>query len=262
MSQPINSQYYNTGTPLYNYPEANTVATTGGQTVSVVPQENNNAQIYQYPTSSLYEPSKQASGVNIIINNPSGYTQGGAASYPYPYYAGPQVVNNIPQQPAPVVNNNIDSQQPVANTPISSESTTTQNYNGKTKRITEITDDYIKTIESYLRSDSKDARKMGITQIIKLCDESPSRYDNPALIALINIALQDTDTANRIYAMTPLAAGTLGGDDNTVKLLQNLQSSDKKYGQEAEMANEALLSISRKTKEVPDYSVPKSKDNT
>ncbi|MBQ4122388.1 hypothetical protein IJD44_01500 [bacterium] len=251
MSQPVNSQYYTTGTPIYNYPETNTFATQQGQTVSVAPTVNNNAQIYQYPTASVYDPARQASGVNIIINNPAGYTNGALMPY-YPGY--PQVINNIPPQATPVVNN--FTQPPVANTPISTE----QSNTGKTKRITQITDDYIKMLESYLRNDSKEARKMGITQLIKLCEEDTSRYNNPALIALLNIALQDVDASNRIYAMTPLCVGTLGGDDNTIKILQGLKSSDKNYGQEAAMANEALLNVARSTQEVPDYSVKKKKE--
>lgn len=259
MSQPINNQYNTVGTPIYNYPETNTFKTNQGQTVSVVPQGDPNAQIYQYPTTSLYEPAKQASGVNIIINNPSGYSAGGVSSVPYPY---PYPVNV--QQPT--INN--PGQTTIANTPISDNSST-QKYNGKTKRITEITDGYIKNLESYLRSTSTETRRMGINQIIKLCEESTDRYDNPAIIALINIALQDSDRLNRIYAMTPLAVGTLNGDDNTIKLLQNLAKLDDndqeaktniRRQQEAEMANDALLAISRKTIEVPDYSVPKQKE--
>ena len=260
MSQPVNSSYNTVGTPIYNYPQSNTVTTSQGQTVSVVPQGDPAAQIYQYPTTSLYEPAKQASGVNIIINNPSGYSAGGVSSVPYPY---PYPVNV--QQPAA----NNPGQTTIANTPISDDNSSTQKYNGKTKRITEITDDYIKNLESYLRSDSKEARRMGITQIIKLCEESTDRYDNPAIIALINIALQDPDRSNRIYAMTPLTVGTLNGDDNTIKLLESLATLNKddpeastnfKRQQEAEMANEALLAISRKTMEVPDYSAPKAKE--
>ncbi len=269
MSQSVNSQYNTVGTPVYNYPEYSNITTPQGQTVNVVPQNSSNSQIYQYPSASLYEPSKQASGVNIIINNPAGYTQGGASAMPYyPYYQTPQIINNIPQQAPPTVNNNFDApQSPIANTSIAGEDNA-KKAAGKTKRITDIDDNYIKTLESYLKSNEKEQRRQGITQLIKLCEEATDRYDNPALIALANIALQDPDRANRILAMTPLASGTLNGDDNTRQLLTKLASaSPDEIGttsvlrqQEAEIANEALLSIARKTQEVPDYSQPKEKE--
>lgn len=273
MSQPVNNMYssYNTvGTPIYNYPQINNASVGAQQPAMVSPQVNGNSQVYQYPTSSIYEPARQASGVNIIINNPSGFSSGGVSNVPYPYPCPYPVVQNIQQPPAASSLNPQQAQTnaPVANTPISND-TETQKHDGKTKRITEITDDYVRNLESYLKSDSKDTRKLGITQLIRLCEESTDRYDNPALIALENIALQDPDRMNRIYAMTPLVTGTLGGDDNTIKLLQNLASlqkdapqarTDFKRQQEAEMANEALLAVSRDTKEVPDYSQPKTKE--
>lgn len=287
MSQPVNGQFNNyAGTPMYNYAGGEAYSSVPAQPVNPVPQQNGNVPIYQYPTASLYQPAGQASGVNIIINNPSGYSAGGAAngaSYPYPYpcpypypypyptnngNVQPQIINNIPGQPSPVVNVNTPEQpvpavnintpeQPAANTPVAPLTTTSPT--GRTKRITQITDEYIKTLEDNLRNPSKTVRQQAIAQIIKLCEETTDRYDNPAIIALINIALQDSDAGNRIYAMTPLTTGSLGGDDNTIKLLTNLTSSDKKFGQEAEMANEALIALSRSTIEVPDYSVPKQR---
>ena len=70
MSQIPNINTHNIQPPLYNQPNAQTVQTPQGQTVSVSP---NTHQIYQYPQTSLYDTSKQAtSGVNIYIYNPSG----------------------------------------------------------------------------------------------------------------------------------------------------------------------------------------------
>lgn len=256
----------NVGTPLYNYPESATVVTPQGQSVSVNPGYT--APIYQYPTSSIYDPNKQtASGVNIIICNPSGYSNGNNCTVPY-YPVIPavqqqptQIINNIPQQPAPVVNNNISApaDTPIANTSIKADTDTDENNKSvKKKRITEITDDYVKNLETYLRSPDKKTRQMGITQLIKIFEEDDmTRYDDPALTALLNIALQDADASNRVYAMIPITTGSAHGDANTKKILEDLANSNKLQGKESQTAQEALLMVARDTKEVPDYSKKK-----
>ena len=259
---PVNTSLNNTmGTPVYNYGTApQTLHTTQGQSVSVTPQYS--SQIYSYPTNSLYEPKQAASGVNIIICNPAGYSNGQTGCVPYyPVIPQmPQVINNIPQQPAPVINNNIPESSPVASAPIASTEISSNGDNKpvKTKKITKITDDYIRNLETYLRDSSKETRQAGINQLVKLYEEDdPSRYDDPALTALLNIALQDPDASNRISAMLPLSTGSAHGDENTKLLLEKLASSNKMFGAEAKMARESLLLISRDLKEVPDYSKPR-----
>ena len=95
--------------------------------------------------------------------------------------------------------------------------------------------------------------------MIKRFEEDKTRYNNPALTALLNIALQDPSASNRLLAMSPIASGGAVGDKNTVELLKKLASSDKLYGQEAQMANDALLNASQNRIEVPDYSPDKKK---
>ena len=248
----------NIGTPLYNYPESATLVTPQGQSVSVNP--NYTMPIYQYPSSSIYGQNKQmASGVNIVICNPSGYSNGNNCTVPYypviPAVQQPtQIINNIPEQPAPVINNNIpQAEQPLANTPI--QPTAEENEKStKKKRITEITDDYVKNLENYLRNADKTTRTTAITQLIKLLEEDQSRYEDPALTALLNIALQDSDASNRVYAMIPITTGSIHGDENTKQILEKLVNSTKLQGKEASTAREALLMLSRTVKEVPDYS--------
>ena len=130
----------------------------------------------------------------------------------------------------------VTPQEQISNTPISDKET------AKTTNAVELSDDYIKTLENYLRSNDATVRKSAITQIVKRFEEDKSRYEDPALTALLNIALQDPEPANRIMAMTPIATGSAHGDANSVKFLTELQKSDKLHGQEAKMANEALLS--------------------
>ena len=94
---PIGTQQYTPQTPLNYYNNGSVVATNPGQqgTVSVstpgAPQ-----QVYQYPTTSIYDPaSKQAtSGVNIYIYNPSaigGPSSNSVANATYGYPAQPAV---------------------------------------------------------------------------------------------------------------------------------------------------------------------------
>ncbi len=264
MSQiPTNNTYsVSNGTPLYNYqyPTSKTLVTPQGQGVSVS-SNNGNSQIYQYPTTSLYNPNtntdankQAASGVNIYIYNPSGI--GGPssnstanASYGYPIPSlQTNVNNNVPQ------GNTV-----VANTPISDDNHNKTEEKQKTKKVVELTDNYIKTLENYLRSKDASIRKIGIKELIKRYEEDSSRYDDPALTALLNIALQDSDVNNRVFAMSPIASGSAHGDDNTIKLLQQLQTSDKMYGQEAKMANDSLLNAVQTKIEIPDNS-PEKKD--
>ena len=259
MSQiPTNNTYsVSNGTPLYTYQTSTPKAlvTQQGQGVSVS-SNNGNSQIYQYPTTSLYDTNanKQASsGVNIYIYNPSGI--GGPssnstanASYGYPIPGSQTTVNNTVHQ-----ENNV-----VAKTTNTTEQTTKTDKKQKTKKVVELTDDYIKTLENYLRSPDATVRKSGIKELINRYEEDESRYDDPALTALLNIALQDSDTNNRLFAMSPIASGSAHGDENTIKLLQNLQASDKLYGQEAKMANDALLNAAQTKVEIPDNSPEQS----
>lgn len=250
-----------TGTPLYtyasNYPQQQ-------QVVSVAPQPVITAPYYQYPQTSIYnDPTKQAaSGVNIYIYNPSGIGGQSSSSTLNSYSTPPAApapaqpqVNVTPQTPPD--NNAVPSQpiaqQPIADTPISKPEA------DKTKRIVQLTDDYIKSLESYLRNPDETIRKTAIKEIIQRFEEDDSRYDDPALTALLNIALQDPVPSNRVFAMSVVAGGKAHGDENTINILNNLTTSDKMYGQEAKMASSALIKAAQDTEMVPDYS--KDKDN-
>lgn len=261
--QPDNSSYnVQTGTPLYNYGQnQNYQPQLHQQTLSV--SSPYTSQIYQYPQTSVYnDPSKQASsGVNIYIYNPTG--------------TGGQNTGNAPQivtcpQPQPQAQIQAETQPnlqtvdagsastPIADTPISKEEKTdneAEPSKQKTKRIVELTDDYIKTLENYLRSPDKSVRETGIIELVKRFEEDITRYDDEALTALLNIALQDSNPDNRLMAMSVIEGGSAHGDEKTIELLNNLSSSEKLYGQEAKAASNALLKASSgETKIVADYS--------
>lgn len=265
MSQiPASNPIYNyqTGTPLYNY--AGTTMQQQPQQQTVTVSQPGTSSVYQYPETSVYnDPNKQAaSGVNIYIYNPSaigGPTSNSTANANYTMPSANQtpVVSQAPapaQAPAPSA--------PIANAPISQEEKTEAPKEQKTKKVVELTDDYIRTLESYLKSDDASIRKTGIKELIQRYEEDDSRYEDPALTALLNIALQDPDANNRFLAMSPIASGSAHGDANTVEFLKNLQTSDKIYGQEAVMANNSLLKAAENKITIPDNSPekPKSKE--
>ena len=242
-------QYY-TGIPVQNQPLQN------GQTNN---QPAYTSQIYQYPQTSLYTPTMAipASGVNINIINPTGYT-------PAQYnnnFGVPSSVQTAGSIPASALSQSSNF-APLASSPININNdinNASASGKQKTKQIVELTDDYIKTLESYLRSNDEELRKSGIKELIKRFEEDSSRYENPALTALLNIALQDIKPENRLLAMSPVSAGKAHGDENTVKLLQTLQKSDKIFGQEARMASDALLKTTHNKITVPDDN-PKTKE--
>ena len=235
------NQLYNSGAiPYYNQAAISAPAYNMPQNTVPVQQSGVTNPIYNYPSASIYDPNQkqQMSGVNIYVYNPSALGGNGQC---------PPIVTTTPpnQMPAtnmygntPVANTPI-AETPVANTPIAEQPKETDNK--KKRPVTELTNNYIKTLESYLRSDDASLRNMGIKEVLKRFEEDESRYDNKPLTALLNIALQDTDTKNRLLAMSVVAGGSAHGDNNTILLLQNLQNSDKMYGQEAKMASEALL---------------------
>lgn len=201
--------------------------------------------IYQYPTTSIYSPNpnQAASGVNIYINNPSGIGNGCCSCAAHmgmnPY--GPTSASATATAPLSPGTEGFSS--PIANTPIDDG---TEKANSKDKKqLVQITDDLVREIESYLRSPDAETRKMGIIELIRRFEEDESRYDHPALTALLNIALQDPVPRNTIMAMSPITTESAHGDETTAKILRELSSPNNKnmHGKEAEMAKEALLKV-------------------
>ena len=267
---PVTQQPYNTGTPLTYYNNGSAVATNNGQPGTVsVSTPTGTQQIYNYPTTSLYDPNtKQASsGVNIYIYNPSAIGGPSSNSVANATYAMPAsnpvaqapVQNPIPSAPM-MMDDGVRSFAPnqtvsIANTPISGE----QTQNTRKKKVVELTDEYIKSLENYLRSPNESDRRTAITDIINRYEEDSSRYDDPALTALLNIALQDPKASNRMAAMSVISAEQAHGDANTIKILNNLQTSTKVNGQEAKMAKEAALKASQNKIEIIDNDPPRVK---
>lgn len=286
-------------TPLYDY--QNLPQPSAAQPVNSVGNYTNQIYQYPTSSIYSQTPAPQYSGVNIQILNPAGYMAPAQVQYPYciipnqtcntpapiqsqtpiapqtptiydkslPSQTVPQAQDYIADQaPREGANasttliNNLSDQNPIPNTSIVNNNEVENKPHQKTKFIVELTDDYIKTLENYLRNENADVRKMGINELIKRYEEEKSRYNNPSLSALLNIALQDPSPSNRLLAMSVIASGSAQGNDDTIKLLQNLTTSDKLYGQESKMANDALINAVQVKVEVPDYSQDKTKTKT
>lgn len=256
MTIKTNTQQVNNNPPLYAMGQT-AVEQPNQQVGSTLqtPADGSNNYVYNYPTTSIYK--KPDSGVTIQIFNPSAIgapnsTSVASANYPQPYFPSiPLPVINQPNTNTNINNNQPQASQPqqeqpaaaapLASTPVNTEDTKEK----KKKNVVELTDTYIKTLENYLKSPDKSIRKNGIVDLIKRFQEDPTRHNDPALTALLNISLKDPDPANRMLSMSAIAGELASGDETTIRLLENLQKSDKMYGQEAKMAADSLLKVAQ-----------------
>ncbi len=229
---PINNGL--TGTPLYTYASE----PSQQQTVNVSPSAN--SMVYAYPQTSIYNGTNKqpASGVNIYIYNPSAIGGPSTNSTSSTTLPAPATFKDIKHNDDPGA---INAASSIASSPVS-ENREIINANGKKSfHVVELTDDYIKTLESYLKSPDKQVRQAGIKELIKRYEEDISRYNDPALTALLNIALLDPEASNRLLTMSVISSGSAQGDETTIELLKKAEQSDKLYGQEAILANKAIL---------------------
>ncbi len=212
----------------------------------------------QTQPASAQQGSPTAAGVNIIIQNPTVNPAPSMPCYPSNYYtqspiynvAPPNAYQQQPQAAAPV------SQEPVAQTPIKKEEPE-EKKTQKTKDVVKLTDDYIKSLEGQLRSQNRRDRQFGAKELIKRFQEDDSRKNDAALNSLLNLTLQDPYSEIRMTGISALTSGIAQGDNNTVKILQNMQKSDGTYGEDALNANEALLKMSEEKVKIPDNSPEK-----
>ena len=92
------------------------------------------------------------------------------------------------------------------------------------RKIVQLTDDYIKTLENYLNSQDKEVRLMGAKEVVARLMEDESRKDDKALTALINKMLQDPSQQVKFLALSMLNSRNITGNNTTVKLLALLAS--------------------------------------
>lgn len=117
------------------------------------------------------------------------------------------------------------------------------------RKVVELTDDYIKTLENYLNSQDTEVRLMGAKEVVNRLTEDSSRKDDPALTALVNKMLQDPSQTIRAIALSLIDSRTVLGNDYTVNVLKKMQTSKEGYGQDSVQATSALLKMAGKTVE-------------
>ncbi len=256
------------------------------QTSNVCPQPVAQQQYpacYNPVQNTVYPPVPQqtqnmplsASGVTIQIFNPSVQTPGAQAPtynvnapcYPSGYYTGQMGADGKIHTSGGDINNSGGTINGPVNTGTNTgtmgdnnnnnnTTITTNNNNTSTqtdekkktekRKIVQLTDDYIRNLESYLNSQEKAVRLSAAKEVYARLEEDESRHDDKALTALINKMLQDPSEEIRIIALTALDSRICKGDDYTVGVLQNIQKTTGGYGQDAIDASNVLLKMSGK----------------
>lgn len=127
------------------------------------------------------------------------------------------------------------------------------------KDIVLLTDDYIRTLENYLRNDNPDIKLMGAKELMNRFREDSSRKNDPALTALLNLTLQSKYSNVKMVGMGILQNGWAQGDAMTQQLLAQAQQSNSGYGLDALDAAKAALKSAGQTVQVVDPNPPKTK---
>ena len=86
----------------------------------------------------------------------------------------------------------------------------------------ELTDHYVKNLESYLNSQDTKLRLMAGQDVVARLQEDSERKDNPALTALTNKMLQDPELSIRSLSLAALEANIITGDEFTTQLLKQI----------------------------------------
>ncbi|MDD3593399.1 MAG: hypothetical protein PHX18_02110 [Candidatus Gastranaerophilales bacterium] len=208
------------------------------------------------PTSIPYNGSGT---INIHINNPSANVAPAgmpvynpyAYAYPpasYPGFAYPPNYyisnNNVPQNTQPPVT--------IGSTPVAAAPAATAD--NKKREVVVLTDNYIKTLEQCLKNNNAEVRKDAAANLLKRFKEDKSRASDPALTALLNIALQDQNQAVKSLAMAAVQTGYAKGDNLTKQILGNIEKSKSNYGQDANQSISAMLKLAEEKQTVDDNS--------
>ena len=148
-----------------------------------------------------------------------------------------ETVNEVKNEAPAVQSNPIKSEVVVPKELVSAlEKIAKNTQNDKPKM--ELTDHYVRNLESYLNSQDTKLRMMAGQDVIARLQEDSERRNNPALIALTNKMLQDPELGIRSLSLAALEANIVEGDEFTSQLLKGIS---KKSNQESDIANKVLL---------------------
>lgn len=247
---------------MQNYPTGYNNIQTQNVTNPVMPANasgatfNIGSNAANTPTNGVNVPTNGANGVTINIIgasvNPNGaniYNAGGNSALPGQAYDKNYYLNNLAQKPTtPTV--------PIGAQKVQENQT---NKDKPTKDIVLLTDEYIKTLENYIRNDNPDIKLMGAKELMKRFREDESRKNDPALTSLLNLVLQSKYSPVKMVGLSILNGGWAQGDALTQQLLAQIQQSSSGYGLDALDAANAALKTAGKTVKVIDNNPPKQK---
>lgn len=217
---------------------------------SNIPSQQMNGQTTAIPNTNgvniiIYNPSVNPNGANFnnTYNTPNNNAQPGQA-YPQNYY-----INNLGAQPLGA--NNLKD---------SANKTTTKDT--PKKEIVQLTDEYIKTLENYLRNPNPDIKLMGAKELMKRFREDESRKNDVALTNLLNLTLQSKYSPVQMIGMGIISNGWASGDTLTQQLLAAIQQTDGSFGLDALDAAEAALKSAGTVFKIPDNNPKPAKTET
>lgn len=188
------------------------------------------------PMSSPVSPS----AVNINIISPSVYGQG-QSQIPYaPIYNYPQAQTPPPPPVMPSVTATATATANAAPAPLAATPVQPEIKPPSKKEVVPLTDEYIKTLESYINNSNEQVRVTGMKQVMSRFKDDDSRKRDASLTALLNKGLSDKSNNVRFLAMTIIASGYAAGDNTTVGLLNNIQKEKTNYNEDALLASQAL----------------------
>ena len=158
------------------------------------PYQSNPIYAPQYINPAVVQSGTNGNGQSIVpanspsVVNPQQVPQG----YPPEYY-----MNNYNYMQGQVIPNNnviedesenLDKSKGII-ADIDSRIAAQQDLekNGKQKRVVNLTDEYIMSLENYLNNPNTEIRRMATKEILTRLDEDKTRYDDAALNALVMI---------------------------------------------------------------------------
>lgn len=194
------------------------------------------------PQSNPTNAVPGTSGVNIQIFNPTCYSPG--TGVPVNNYTANY--STPPAYPANYYTQNYA--QPPAQVQAQPQSMPEKKKTEK-REIVQLTDEYIRNLETYLNNQNTQVRMMGAKAVVARLQEDKIRKNDPALNALINKMLQDPYQPVKVIAMSALESGDATGDDLTVRILQYIQAQQTGYGEDSLTASRILLKMSAQTTE-------------
>ncbi len=207
--------------------------------------------VYPYPVSGVNANAgritgnggENAAAAAVNLNGIGGGNPNQQMAYPANYYTqGPKKANADDVAKSYIANTSVKDT-------VKTEEAKKEKETHKEK-IVQLTDEYIMTLENYMNNPNAKVREMAIKEVMERFKEHKSRFTDVALTNLLNKALQDRSKAVRFVALATLDSEFARGDDFTVQLLNNMQSSSAVYGEDALMAADILLKMSRRQVEV------------